>query len=465
MLCYDIDDATLRLILEMQMEDLADIKRRSKGKHREDEHPDSEVAIAMYMSEIENRARFASDRTMCMSMAQANHRDGHIVSAIVEQEEQAVRDRELAVFLSQRSQNNQSKDEDHDEDENVTLSQPFCYPSDGGVQQPATSASDEFLRKLHIMYMDANAGDDDDTISSQPESSSWGSSRLRPMSDTAGSGRRDVRRCTSCLNEHPFTSVARCPCGHEYCTDCLRTLFEMSIIDESLFPPRCCRTPIPVDENRIFLTAELVGRFRAREVEFSTANKTYCHGPRCSQFIPEAFIKNDVAVCQRCRKRTCTMCKEAEHKGEDCPQDIGTQAVLRMAELNQWQRCTTCSRVVELDHGCNHMTCRCGAQFCYICGAKWKTCGCDQWAEERLISRAETIVGRHAPALNPEHHARRVERAARQLAAHHQCEHPTWRTRKGPNRCEECHESKPHFIYECARCRIHACRDCRYNRF
>ncbi|TEA17350.1 hypothetical protein C8034_v000466 [Colletotrichum sidae] len=214
MLCYDIDDASLRLILEMQMEDLADIKRRSKGKHREDEHPDSEVAIAMYMSEIENRARFASDRTMCMSIAQANHRDGHIVSAIVEQEEQAVRDRELAVFLSQRSQNNQSRDEDHDEDENVTLSQPVCYPSDGGIQQPATSASDEFLRKLHIMYMDANAGDDDDTISSQPESSSWGSSRLRPMSDTSGSGRRDVRRCTSCLNEHPFTSVARCPCGH-----------------------------------------------------------------------------------------------------------------------------------------------------------------------------------------------------------------------------------------------------------
>src|SRR5436190_9935404 len=32
--------------------------------------------------------------------------------------------------------------------------------------------------------------------------------------------------------------------------------------------------------------------------------------------------------------------------------------------------------MVELKEGCNHMTCRCTAEFCMICGSKWKTCDC-----------------------------------------------------------------------------------------
>jgi hypothetical protein len=32
--------------------------------------------------------------------------------------------------------------------------------------------------------------------------------------------------------------------------------------------------------------------------------------------------------------------------------------------------------MVELKEGCNHMTCRCTAEFCMICGLKWKSCDC-----------------------------------------------------------------------------------------
>ena len=39
-----------------------------------------------------------------------------------------------------------------------------------------------------------------------------------------------------------------------------------------------------------------------------------------------------------------------------------------------WQRCFACDRVVAKDGGCNHITCTFGHQFCWLCGAKWKTC-------------------------------------------------------------------------------------------
>ncbi|KAF9881663.1 ibr finger domain protein [Colletotrichum karsti] len=358
MLCYDIDDETLHLVLQMHMEDLEELKQNSKGKHREDELPDADFAIDMYRSEIESRALFASDRSMCKSIAQANRRDGQLVSAIVEEEQQAANDRAFAVWLSR-------EDPFFQENEDVTPSPPPRQPppapppgpppAAGGQYNP--SSNDAFLRKLQIMYMDTGAGDEDEDVNmlNQPESSSWGGSRPRSKSRSHAVS-RGKRRCNSCLNDLDFTDVARCPCNHEYCRDCLRTLFETAITDEALFPPRCCGQHIPVEENRVFLSPELIGRFRARELELSTQDKTYCHGPTCSQFIPKEFIKDSIATCQRCRRRTCTTCKGVEHRNEDCPEDESTQSVLQVADENQWQQCRQCNRLVELAHGCYHIT-------------------------------------------------------------------------------------------------------------
>lgn len=33
--------------------------------------------------------------------------------------------------------------------------------------------------------------------------------------------------------------------------------------------------------------------------------------------------------------------------------------------------------------------CICGAEFCYVCGAKWKTCACKPLDEENLLNQAE----------------------------------------------------------------------------
>ncbi|KAI4842474.1 hypothetical protein E4T44_03791 [Aureobasidium sp. EXF-8845] len=63
-------------------------------------------------------------------------------------------------------------------------------------------------------------------------------------------------------------------------------------------------------------------------------------------------------------------------------------SLLELAATEGWQRCynTKCHRVVALTIGCNHITCVCGAQFCYVCGARWRTCDCPQFNEEYLLT-------------------------------------------------------------------------------
>ncbi|KZL82810.1 ibr finger domain-containing protein [Colletotrichum incanum] len=271
---------------------------------------------------------------------------------------------------------------------------------------------------------------------------------------------REKRHCNSCLNTHAFTDVARCPCNHQYCRECLQKLFQTSLTDESLFPLRCWGRPIPINDNLQFLTEKLFGEFHAKTVELSTPNRIYCHEPTCSTLIPKEFIKADIAFCQRCKHNTCVMCKGAEHKDQVCAQDTLTQDLLQIDAANGWQRCFSCRRLVELEHGCNHMTCRCGAEFCYLCGNRWKTCACAHSIEERLYARANVNDNRNAKAsfMNSQGRVRRIEREAQILAIDDQRTHDIPRRRSGTSHCRECHDSMPLYINECPRCHIRASR-------
>lgn len=42
-----------------------------------------------------------------------------------------------------------------------------------------------------------------------------------------------------------------------------------------------------------------------------------------------------------------------------------------LAKEKEWQTCSKCRRIVERIDGCLHMTCLCGFEFCYRCGAEY----------------------------------------------------------------------------------------------
>jgi hypothetical protein len=87
------------------------------------------------------------------------------------------------------------------------------------------------------------------------------------------------------------------PCGHVYCTGCLRKLFEASMQDETLMPPRCCHKEIPIALAK--LTLKETENFNAKLLESLTEDRLYCSRPTCSTFIPPTYIVNSVGTCPK----------------------------------------------------------------------------------------------------------------------------------------------------------------------
>ncbi|KAK6225043.1 IBR domain-containing protein [Colletotrichum tabaci] len=226
--------------------------------------------------------------------------------------------------------------------------------------------------------------------------------------------------CICCRDDFNRTSVLHSlPCGHTYCAECLGIVIQQSTTDESKMPPRCCTQPIPGSIIQKILDREEQHIFLKAVLQFSTPweARIFCPNTACGEFIPP---RNRIdpkhpfdVVCRKCRARVCVMCKRNAHPvGKDCPSDWELEAVLKMGEKSGWRRCYKCRTLVELSQGCTHMTCRCKAQFCYICGAIWDpSVGCPNFCngDEELERRRVEEEARNAEL--------EAEKAAQEAAA------------------------------------------------
>ncbi|OKL63336.1 hypothetical protein UA08_02115 [Talaromyces atroroseus] len=188
---------------------------------------------------------------------------------------------------------------------------------------------------------------------------------------------------------------AKLACSHRMCYTCLRRLFTLSVTDPQHMPPRCCtQDQIPARYVEILFDQKFKTKWDQKYKEYTTKNRYYCPSKDCGEWIkPSQIFKHrdtgrKYGQCSRCKTKVCCMCRGKWHGNKkECPKDESVQKLEEMAQQQGWKRCYDCSSLVELKEGCNHMTCRCGAQFCMVCGAKWKTCDCP-WFNYNTQERA-----------------------------------------------------------------------------
>jgi len=253
--------------------------------------------------------------------------------------------------------------------------------------------------------------------------------------------------CVICQTEVRLMDALHTPCNHHYCSDCLKTHIERYLQDEYYHPLRCCvKNHFSEDDVSTHLRNDhLFAQYKAKRLEYEVPaqSRVYCSVLTCSTFLGSANTTpagNANKRCITCGAYTCARCRKPSHFGETCTGNVAVEQVRKLARQEGWQTCPGCLTVVDLHHGCNHMTCSCRTEFCFVCGVKWKNCLCPQWDEARLEAttdrRVRNDLGRTV-ATNAPVYMSHFARMRENLRANHRCGIHTW-TPVGPGNCEEC---------------------------
>lgn len=219
--------------------------------------------------------------------------------------------------------------------------------------------------------------------------------------------------CQICFDSEQTTStfVTLEGCGHRFCANCVRKHAEARVEGGQMNVP-CLREECPafVTDMKLssFLSSAMMDILARRQVEaaFPAREILYCPFKECSALLikptseeasASAIPPTTCVECESCHRAFCVECMVPWHGEKSCGEyraDLkneslqGDQKLLDLVKKHKWQQCTKCGRVVDLLHGCYHVTCLCMHEFCFLCGEErystLKKCLCPLWEEQRL---------------------------------------------------------------------------------
>ena len=204
--------------------------------------------------------------------------------------------------------------------------------------------------------------------------------------------------CSICYSD--TLDWERLSCGHIFCKACLKRIVDNAVREKStrnlVCPatnPRCARA-LSLDEVRAITDNDgAITNWHAsildREILIREHGGQPClgrPGRNCNAVLMRATPQEArIARCDGCERRYCNACflPEEIHRGANCaqaqeryaqsseatPEERATLALVQ----NNSKKCPRCNNAVEKNGGCNHMTCRCGHEFCWLCLADWRT--------------------------------------------------------------------------------------------
>ncbi|KAL2474123.1 RING/U-box superfamily protein [Forsythia ovata] len=219
-------------------------------------------------------------------------------------------------------------------------------------------------------------------------------------------GDKLTESCSICCEEKFASMMITIKCSHKFCSGCMKTYVKEKM-QSTHVPIRCpqlsCKYCISTAEFRSFLPVTSYESLERALEEANILNKICCPYPTCSVMLdPHECLStrassssqtdNSCVECPVCRGFICVDCGVPWHTSMTCevyqnlPLEEREACYISLVQNKGWRCCKQCHRMIELNRGCYHMTCRCGNEFCYSCGVEYRDgqqmCECAFWDED-----------------------------------------------------------------------------------
>lgn len=129
--------------------------------------------------------------------------------------------------------------------------------------------------------------------------------------------------------------------------------------------------------------------------------------PNCKKYGCVTNNKKKFYDCIKCKFSWCRKCRLEAHAKRECwsfDRNTKKEHVINLInEVISWHqtdKCPACNKFYQKTDGCNHMTCPCGAEFCYQCNTLYKknfvgkykkACWCNGTIRTHDVKREENI--------------------------------------------------------------------------
>ncbi|XP_057621266.1 E3 ubiquitin-protein ligase RNF216 isoform X2 [Chionomys nivalis] len=189
--------------------------------------------------------------------------------------------------------------------------------------------------------------------------------------------------CRCCYGEFPFEELTQCADAHLFCKECLIRYAQEAVFGSGKSELSCmegsCTCSFPTSELEKVLPQTILFKYYERKAEEEVAAAYADELVRCPSCSFPALLDSDVKrfSCPnpRCRKETCRKCQGLwkEHNGLTCEELAEKDDIKYRTSIEEKmtaariRKCHKCGTGLIKSEGCNRMSCRCGAQMCYLC--------------------------------------------------------------------------------------------------
>jgi len=193
---------------------------------------------------------------------------------------------------------------------------------------------------------------------------------------------KEVNLCEICfdddLADDQMYSLKNCPGQHKYCRDCFTNYIVVKLEERNVAidcPQMGCKKYMIESDAEELLNFEQLTNWKRQLLESHITKSTSCRrcvGVDCTMI---AYQEGDEmkATCTKCQASFCFGCGEENHIPAKCCDNKSFLPLLSSSELavrKLSKPCPGCKAPIEKNDGCNHMTCKCGVHWCWLCAQK-----------------------------------------------------------------------------------------------